>query len=155
MYVCVYVRTCLQLSQPLINWSAKLHTTINEFKRQYDPHTPNPPPSHPQPTPTDAAAPLATPALSSAAPEPALAASIASVGGIDAAVLIALSVVFDFIELLQQHAQLSRAYEQQGGEGGGEGLREDDGGPMGTLRLTTDILHAVSRGSELHVFQVC
>lgn len=70
-------------------------------------------------------------------------AAVAAVGGPEAAVLCIEASVYDYLELLQQHSQLCADM----------GLEiEARAGAAAALHLCAQVLHAVSRGSELHAF---
>ena len=87
--------------------------------------------------------PDATVAATKLQPSAELVAAVQSIGGLEVALLCLEACVYDFIELLHQHAQLSVDDSQA-----------QLADPHAALKLSADILHAVSKGGELHVFLV-
>ncbi len=157
-----------QVGEALVEWSAKLHNALADLKDLLlDAGAPHPPSTDASP-PALASPPEAgsTPTLAAFAGDEdqeaqqqrsgaasgaagvdlgRLRRAVEAVGGVDAAVLCLEAAVYGFVELLGQHTRITSA----GGEGeGGDEVAE------GALRLSADIMHAVSRGSELHVFLV-
>ncbi|KAF5829055.1 hypothetical protein DUNSADRAFT_16639 [Dunaliella salina] len=75
---------------------------------------------------------------------------VVAVGGPEAAVLLIEATAYDYLELLQQHTQLCASMY-----GGGSDGDEDDRAYVSAaaaLHLCGQVLHATSKGSELHVF---
>lgn len=107
-----------------------------------------------------------------------LAAAVAEVGSTEAAILCIEAAVYDLLEALYQQAQLARGFpeptasqkegaqdQKQSLEGSSSSSKEQsesseardaeaEAEAQALLEVCCQVLHAVSRGSELHVFKV-
>jgi len=65
-------------------------------------------------------------------------------------VLLVEATAYDYLELLQQHTQLCASMYRGGSDGDGD--ERAQASAAAALHLCGQVLHATSKGSELHVF---